>query len=97
MGNRGNKVSKADQYPNSFASGPVVMLRRKQVGNPDDYFNKNFAEYEEGFESKGKDHTGLTHILLIVSMDLYNSSQTKLSLCSLEIVKESKMTEHFPR
>ena len=58
----------------SYASGPVVILRRKQVGNPDDYFNKNFAEYEEGFESKGKFHTGLIHILLIVSMDLYNSS-----------------------
>ena len=54
----------------------MVILRRKQVGNPDDYFNKNFAEYEEGFESKGKVHTALTHILLIVSMDsiFYNSS-----------------------
>ena len=30
------------------------MLRRKEVGNPVDYFNKSFAEYKEGFESRGK-------------------------------------------
>ena len=30
------------------------MLRRKEVGNPIDYFNKSFAEYKAGFESRGK-------------------------------------------
>ena len=35
--------------------GPdVVMLNRKEVGNLVDYFDKTFAEYKEGFESKGK-------------------------------------------
>ena len=42
----------------SLFSGPVpeavVMLNRKEVGNPADYFDKNFADYKEGFESRGK-------------------------------------------
>ena len=37
-----------------FHSGQVAILVRKRVGNPVDYFDKTFAEYEEGFESKGK-------------------------------------------
>ena len=35
-------------------TGPVVMLRRKQVGNPADYFDKTFAEYQQGFEANGE-------------------------------------------
>ena len=31
----------------------IVMVKRKQVGNPKTYFDKNFADYEAGFESKG--------------------------------------------
>ena len=31
----------------------VVILKRKEVGNPEEYFNKNFADYEAGFESRG--------------------------------------------
>ena len=30
------------------------MLRRKEVGNPIDYFDKSFDEYKAGFESRGK-------------------------------------------
>ena len=33
--------------------GEVAILVRKRGGNPVDYFDKTFAEYEEGFESKG--------------------------------------------
>ena len=33
--------------------GQVLVLVRKEVSNPADYFDKTFAEYEEGFESKG--------------------------------------------
>ena len=34
-----------------------MILRRSQSGNPINYFNKTFKEYEEGFgdESKGVD------------------------------------------
>ena len=31
-----------------------VMLRRKDVGNPIDYFEKTFAEYQQGFEAYGE-------------------------------------------
>ena len=31
-----------------------MVLSRKKVGNPNDYFNKNFADYKEGFELRGK-------------------------------------------
>ena len=30
------------------------MVRRKQSGNPVDFFDKTFAEYKEGFSSHGK-------------------------------------------
>ena len=33
--------------------GPVVMLRRKEVGNPIDFFDKTFADYKAGFEANG--------------------------------------------
>ena len=32
----------------------MVMLRRKEGGNPTEYFDKTFAEYKEGFQSEGK-------------------------------------------
>ena len=35
-------------------AGHVVMLRRKEVGNPVDFFQKTFAEYQAGFEAKGE-------------------------------------------
>ena len=38
----------------TFASGPVVVLSRKHVGNSNDYFDKNFSDYVAGFQSKGK-------------------------------------------
>ena len=34
-------------------TGPVVMLRRKEVGNPIDFFDKTFADYKAGFEANG--------------------------------------------
>ena len=35
-------------------AGPVVMVRRKEAGNPVDFFDKTFAEYQAGFEAKGE-------------------------------------------
>ena len=29
------------------------MVRRKQSGNPEDFFDKTFAEYQEGFSANG--------------------------------------------
>ena len=31
----------------------AVVLRRKEVGNVADYFDKTFEEYKNGFQSKG--------------------------------------------
>ena len=32
---------------------PVKVLVRKEVGNPADYFDKTFAEYQAGFSANG--------------------------------------------
>ena len=39
--------------PTAPIPGQVQILVRKEAGNPLNYFHKTFAEYEEGFESKG--------------------------------------------
>ena len=36
-----------------FAGGEIAILVRKKVGNPVDFFDKTFDEYEEGFSAKG--------------------------------------------
>ena len=33
--------------------GPIPVLVRKQVGNPPNYFDKSFREYQEGFSANG--------------------------------------------
>ena len=40
-------------YVLSVCLGVQEMVRRKQVGNPVDLFNKTFAEYKEGFSANG--------------------------------------------
>ena len=34
-------------------SGGVKILVRKDVGNPADFFNKNFNDYKRGFSANG--------------------------------------------
>ena len=34
-------------------SGGVKILVRKDVGNPTDFFNKNFNDYKRGFSADG--------------------------------------------
>ena len=34
----------------------LVILRRKEVGNPRDFFAKSFTEYREGFKHNGTLH-----------------------------------------
>ena len=52
------------------------MLRRKEVGNPIDYFNKSFAEYKAGFESRGKFTFWRNIILSLISYILSSNSKT---------------------
>jgi len=40
----------------------IVVLRRKEVGNEADYFEKSFEEYKNGFESKGEIWIGLKRL-----------------------------------
>jgi len=52
-------------------SGSVVMLKRKYVGNVPDYFNKNFADYKAGFESRGELWLGLDKLHQLTSQGSY--------------------------
>ena len=37
----------------SLSPGAQVILVRKEVGNPAEYFDKTFAEYQKGFSANG--------------------------------------------
>jgi len=58
----------------STLSGPggVVVLRRREVGNPIDYFDKTFAEYKAGFASKGESWLGLEKLHQLTSEGSYS-------------------------
>ena len=53
-------TSPASTSPASTSTGSVKILVRKEVGNPADYFDKTFAEYQEGFSSNGSLNQQLT-------------------------------------
>ena len=38
----------------SLCPGAEVMLARKKVNNPLDFFDKTFAEYQQGFSENGR-------------------------------------------
>ena len=44
-----SKNSKANQFQIS-----VLVMVRKKVGNPADYFDKTFVEYQKGFSARGE-------------------------------------------
>ena len=46
--------------------GPVKVLVRKEVGNPADYFDKTFAEYQAGFSANGLLKQQLIQSLIIL-------------------------------
>jgi len=51
---------------------PVVMLVRKQCENPTDYFDKTFAEYQEGFSANGEVWIGLDKLHQLTSERSYS-------------------------
>ena len=57
----------------SLCSDPVVILSRKEVGNPIDYFDKSFAEYKAGFKSRGKYLLG--QIIFVISHKTFSSAK----------------------
>jgi len=52
------------------------VLVRKQVGNPAEYFNKNFADYEAGFSSRGELWLGLRKLHQLTSIGDYSLNIT---------------------
>ena len=55
-----------------------MILRRKEVGNPVDYFDKTFAEYKTGFESRGVLITQLINHITGNTLDINHMSGTLL-------------------
>jgi hypothetical protein len=55
----------------SYRGGQMV-LQRKQVGNPVGYFDKTFAEYKTGFESRGEGFLGLEKLHQLTSEASYS-------------------------
>jgi len=49
----------------------IVVLRRKEVGNVADYFEKTFEEYKNGFESKGEIWIGLKKLHQLTNTGTY--------------------------
>jgi len=49
----------------------IAILVRKEVGNPVDYFNKNYEEYKEGFSANGESWLGLDRIHSLTSQRDY--------------------------
>jgi len=47
--------------------GPIPVLVRKQVGNPPNYFDKSFREYQEGFSANGESWLGLDRLHRLTS------------------------------
>ena len=47
--------------PNQHVPG-LTVVHREEVGNPSDYFEKTFGEYEQGFESNGGTFTILNYL-----------------------------------
>merc|ERR1711881_61364 len=45
-----------------YSSEDIVILKRAQVGNENDYFSKTFLEYKNGFSSKGELWFGLENL-----------------------------------
>merc|ERR1719295_914056 len=51
--------------------GSVRVLVRKEVGNPVNYFDKTFAEYQEGFSANGESWLGLENLHRLTSQRDY--------------------------
>ena len=55
------------------SDGWTVIQSRGQFGNPQDYFFRNYAEYEKGFGEPGKEHwLGLKNIHALTSGRQYS-------------------------
>jgi len=73
-GDQGVLNTPAGQIVSEWKHGcpaPVKMLVRKEVGNPADYFDKTFAEYQAGFSANGESWLGLDNLHSLTSQQDY--------------------------
>lgn len=78
------------------AADHTVMLVRKNVGNPSDYFSKNFADYKAGFESKGESWLGLEKLHQLTSKSAYSLRITMTDFDSKTYVAENEQFQVGP-
>merc|ERR1712012_376037 len=71
---------------------PVVMLVRKQCENPTDYFDKTFAEYQEGFSANGEGWIGLGKLHHLTSEHSYS---LKITMTDYDGKKYRAVYEQF--
>merc|ERR1719495_3155155 len=70
----------------------IVVLRRKEVGNVADYFDKSFEEYRNGFESKGEIWIGLKKLHQLTYTGNYG---LQVALKDFDDVTYHALYDHF--
>jgi len=70
----------------------IVMLRRKEVGNPVDFFEKTFSEYQAGFEANGESWIGLDTLHQLTSQ---NSYKLKITMTDYDQKKYVAVYDQF--
>merc|ERR1719295_784704 len=72
--------------------GSVRVLVRKEVGNPADYFDKTFAEYQEGFSANGESWLGLDNLHRLTSRRDY---KLKITMTDFDGKKYDAVYDRF--
>jgi len=71
---------------------PVKVLVRKEVGNPADYFDKTFAEYQAGFSANGESWLGLDNLHRLTSQQDY---KLKIIMTDFDEKKYASVYDQF--
>jgi len=78
--------------PSPPPPGQVQVLVRKEVGNPADYFDKTYAEYQAGFSANGESWLGLDNLHRLTSQQTY---KMKIVLTDFDGKKYVAIYEQF--
>jgi len=71
---------------------PVKILVRKEVGNPADYFDKTYAEYQAGFSANGESWLGLDNLHRLTNQQDY---KLKIIMTDFDGKKYVAVYDHF--
>jgi len=94
-GDQGVLNTPAGQIVSEWKHGcpaPVKMLVRKEVGNPADYFDKTFAEYQAGFSANGESWLGLDNLHRLTNQQDY---KLKIIMTDFDGKKYVAVYDHF--